>query len=448
MKKIYREMFKKIVRAYYDGNFEEEIKNILNSENADIDKEEFVNVISHLCGTDVHFSENYIEDLKNAISKYTSDHKVVDKIGECGSNCILEDGKTPCMESCPFDAVLKGDSGMRIDTDKCADCGSCVEACKRDKFLDRVEFIPLLNIIKSGKPVIAVVAPAIAGQFGENVSINKIRSALKNVGFTDMLEVAFFADMLTLKESAEFDNYVNDKKDFMITSCCCPIWVGMTRKIYKDIVKYVSPSVSPMIAAGRVIKKLNPECKVVFIGPCIAKKAEAKDKDLLGAVDFVLTFTELKDIFDALSIIPQNCSEDFSSEYASRGGRLYGRSGGVSTAVSDVVKRLYPEKSKFLTSLHVSGIKECRNVLQKAHNGEITANFIEGMGCIGGCVGGPKAIIPVKKGEEKVNETAESSAIKVSVDSSCMKNILKKIGINSNKDFKDKEKIQIFERKL
>ena len=170
--------------------------------------------------------------------------------------------------------------------------------------MDQVQFLPLANILKDNSPVIAAVAPAIVGQFGSDIKIGQLRSAFKKMGFTDMVEVAFFADMLTLKESIEFDHYVNSEDDLMITSCCCPMWVGMLKRVYKDLVKYVSPSVSPMIAAGRVIKKLNSNCNVVFVGPCIAKKAEAKNKDIAGSIDFVLTFQELKDIFETFKINP------------------------------------------------------------------------------------------------------------------------------------------------
>ncbi|MDZ4957127.1 iron hydrogenase, partial [Clostridium perfringens] len=148
--------------------------------------------------------------------------------------------------------------------------------------------------------VIAAVAPAIMGQFGENVSMDQLRSAFIKIGFSDMVEVAFAADMLTIKEAVEFNRHVNEPNDLMITSCCCPIWVGMLKKIYKELVPDLSPSVSPMIATARVIKKLNPDAKVVFIGPCIAKKAEPKDPDLIGDIDFVLTFQELDNIFKVL----------------------------------------------------------------------------------------------------------------------------------------------------
>ena len=161
-------------------------------------------------------------------------------------------------------------------------------------------FLPIAEILKSGKKVIAAVAPAISGQFGEDVSLDMLRESFIKAGFTDMVEVAFAADMLSIKESVEFDKHVNNSDDLLITSCCCPMWVGMLKKVYSDLVKDVSPSVSPMIAMARVLKKLSPDTKVVFVGPCIAKKAEAKDKDLVGDVDYVLTFQELKVIFDAL----------------------------------------------------------------------------------------------------------------------------------------------------
>lgn len=152
-----------------------------------------------------------------------------------------------------------------------------MEACPTGSILDRIEFIPLVDILKSNVPVIATVAPAITGQFGEDISINQLRSALKNRLFWHDRS-SIFADMLTLKEAIEFDHLVKNKDDLMITSCCCPMWVAMVRRVYKDLVKYVSPSVSPMIASGRVLKTLNPNCKVVFIGPCIAKKLKLKKR--------------------------------------------------------------------------------------------------------------------------------------------------------------------------
>jgi len=226
------------------------------------------------------------------------------------------------------------------------------------------------------------------------------------------------------------------------------MWVGMVKKVYHDLIKYVSPSLSPMAACGRVLKEINPNCKVVFIGPCIAKKAEAKDKDIKKYIDFVLTFQELKEIFEAFNINPEKETDESSLEYASRGGRLYARLGGVSTAIAEAVERLYPEKFPLFSAFSCSGVKECRETLDKAIKGDLNHNFIEGMGCIGGCVGGPKAIIQKTLGETYANETADSSKIKVAVDSHCMIEVLKKININSIEDFKHEEKTKIFHREL
>jgi iron only hydrogenase large subunit-like protein len=266
------------------------------------------------------------------------------------------------------------------------------------------------------------------------------------MGFTDMFEVAFFADMLTLKEAVEFDHHVHSKEDFLITSCCCPMWVAMVRKVYNEMVKHVSPSVSPMIAAGRVLKKLNPDVKVVFIGPCIAKKAEAKEKDLVGDIDYVLTFEELKTIFEALEINPADMPETHTIEYASRGGRLYGRTAGVSTAVSEAIERMFPNNHQEVRTVQAHGVPNCKELLTRLQKGEIDANFIEGMGCVGGCVGGPKRVIPMELGRDRLNELCDKSEIRVPVDSDCMKDILNSIGISSIDDFKEGRNIEIFER--
>ncbi len=449
MKENYSELFKTIVKAYYNDDFEKAVNELLES--SEIEKQQLKNVIASLCGVEVDFnSDNYIDSLINAIHTYEAKHKIVNHVKSCSMDCVDSDGKTSCQKACPFDAIFIDTEKhtTRIDNDKCADCGFCVDACPSGGILDKVEFIPLINLLKGNTPVIAAVAPAIVGQFGSDVSIDQMRSAFKKIGFTDMIEVAFFADMLTLKEAIEFDHHVKDKDDLMITSCCCPMWVGMLKRVYNDMVKYVSPSVSPMIAAGRVLKYLNPDCKVVFVGPCIAKKAEAKNEDLIGDIDFVLTFSEVKDIFKSLDVDPGKLSPDTSSEYASKGGRLYARTGGVSIAVKDAVERLFPEKYKLFKAIQANGVKECKEILSKAQNGQVDANFIEGMGCIGGCVGGPKALIPKEQGTEFVNEFANNSEITVAVDSNCMNEILHKLKINTVEDYKKEDKTKIFEREF
>ena len=257
MKAKYSELFKTIIKAYYEDKFEERVNELLSQDG--VNKEDLCKVISSLCGTGITYSETFIEDLKKAIISYQADHKIVNKIKHCNMDCADVHGKTICQKSCPFNAIFidKEKNTSLIDREKCTDCGFCVEACPSGGILDRVEFIPLLDLLKSDQPIIAAVAPAIIGQFGDNVTIDQLRAAFKKIGFTDMVEVAFFADMLTLKEAVEFDHFVKKKDDLMITSCCCPMWVGMLKRVYNNMVAYVSPSVSPMIAAGRVMKELE-----------------------------------------------------------------------------------------------------------------------------------------------------------------------------------------------
>lgn len=447
MNNKYIDLFDDLVKAYYEGNFDETL--YLQMVAHEKSPQDTFAILTSLCGVTIKFDNNYIYNLKKAITDYSVNKRIVKKLTDCSADCSKnENGSFDCQLACPFDAILYDDNNKStyIDPLRCMNCGLCVDACTNGRILDTVEFIPIMDLIKNNKTVIAAVAPAISGQFGADVSMDQLRTAFKKVGFTDMIEVAFAADMLTIKESVEFNKHVHSEKDLMITSCCCPMWVGMLKKVYNDLIPDLSPSVSPMIAAGRVIKELNPEAKVVFIGPCIAKKAEAKEKDVAGAIDFVLTFKEVNDIFRALEIKPQELTGIPSLEYASRGGRLYARSGGVSIAVSDAIEELYPDKHKYFKAVKANGIKECKDILSKALKGEVDATFIEGMGCVGGCVGGPKALIPAADGKVFVDNFAYDSPIKVPTHSRVLDDVLAKLNISSLKDFEDETKIDILER--
>lgn len=449
MNNKYNDLFDELVKSYYDGNFDETLDRIMVCHEKS--PQETFSIISSLCGVDIKFDNNYAYNLKKAITEYSINKKIVKKLKDCSSSCVKdENDKYNCQVSCPFDAIFysKDEKSTYIDANRCLGCGLCIDSCKHGLFLDKVEFIPIIDLIKNNKTVIAAVAPAIIGQFGDNVTMDQLRAAFMKIGFTDMVEVAFAADVLTIKEAIEFDKHIHGPNDLMITSCCCPMWLGMLKKVYKELVPDLSPSVSPMIAAARIIKKLNQDAKVVFIGPCIAKKAEAKEKDIIGDVDFVLTFQELDEIFKTLDIKPERLDGVPSIEYTSRGGRLYARSGGVSIAVSETIQELYPSKSKHFKPIKSSGIKECKELLEKALKGDVDANFLEGMGCVGGCVGGPKAIIPTEQGKNAADNFAYESSIKVPVHSSTLDDVLKKLDINSIEDFHDSKKVNIFEREF
>lgn len=443
----YNDLFDILVRSYYEGNFDDTLSNVMVCH--EVSPQETFKIITSLCGVSLEFDNNYVYNIKKAITNYAVNKKFIEKLDSCNINCKEnKDKKFNCQAACPFDAILYdyNNKSTYINYDLCVGCGLCIDSCKDGKLLDKIDFIPIADLIKNNKTVIAAVAPAITGQFGENVSLDQLRASLIKIGFSDMIEVAFAADMLTIKEAVEFNKHVNGPDDLMITSCCCPMWVGMLKRVYKELVPDLSPSVSPMIAAGRIIKKLNPKAKVVFIGPCIAKKAEAKEKDLVNDIDFVLTFQELDNIFKALEIDPSKLEGIPTKDYASKGGRLYARTGGVSIAVSEDIEELYPDKSKLFKSAKAEGVKECKDILNKALSGEVKANFIEGMGCIGGCVGGPKALIAKEQGKIYVDNLAYNSPIKVATHSNTMDEVLEKLNITSLKDFEDDKKTEIFHR--
>lgn len=319
-----------------------------------------------------------------------------------------------------------------ISNDKCLNCGYNAPDCDFGALADKIEFIPVIDLLKDRKtPVFAAVAPAIVGQYGKDVSMGMLRAALKMLGFSDMIEVAMFADILTIKEAFEFNHLVKTEEDFFLTSCCCPIWFNMIKTSYPDIYKHLSPSVSPMIASGRILKKLYNNAKVVFIAPCIAKKAEVKEPDLKGAIDFVLNFRELQEIFNALNINLEGLSSD-DKDQASLGGRVYARTGGVSFSVKTVVNRLEPTRVIKLKAKKIDGVKECRKILNDLRDGrKINANFIEGMGCTGGCIGGPRTNIDADKATKLVNEFGEDSFILTPFDNLNVMKILKQLSINS-----------------
>jgi len=299
-------------------------------------------------------------------------------------------------------------------------------------FTDELQSIPLLQeMLESGRPVYAMIAPAFVGQFEPTVSPGKLRSAFKQLGFSGMVEVALFADILTLKEALEFDRAVKTETDYMLTSCCCPIWLAMCRKA--GLMDHMPGSVSPMIACGRGIKKLHPNAITVFIGPCVAKKAEAKEKDICDAVDYVLTFQEVKEIFDLAEISIHDLPED-DREHSSTAGRIYAYAGGVSQAVHGCLNRLRPYRTLPLTSECADGVNGCRELIDRVKSGDITANFIEGMGCAGGCVGGPKSLIDTANGKEHVAGYGEEAAYISPAENPYVIELLHRLGFSTVED--------------
>lgn len=429
-------IFGELVKRYWNGSLKS--PQDLNKLSLDI-KEKF-----HFAETDLPFIKDHIRIAMgldpSGSPDFSDELDIVSKSGEVGEPIIAKINglceycnSIKCKDACRHEAdIYRRSKEPVVINNKCLSCGECIASCDFSALADKIEFIPLVNLLKdSNTTVFAAVAPAIAGQFGDNVSIGQLRTAFKLMGFADMIEVAMFADILTIKEAFEFSHLVKTEEDFYLTSCCCPVWFNLTKKGYPDMYSHMAPSVSPMIASGRILKQLYPGAKVVFFAPCIAKKSEINEPGLKGAIDFVINFRELAEVFSALDIHPENLQGD-DKDQASMGGRIYARTGGVSFSVKTVVNRLEPKRLIKLKSRKVDGVKSCKQILDDlSEKKDIGANFIEGMGCEGGCVGGPRTNISAEKAAGIVNEFGEDSLIMTPFDNLNVMKILKQLGVDS-----------------
>lgn len=347
----------------------------------------------------------------------------------CEGSCEFDHA---CQKSCMFDAITRDENGkLTIDREQCVGCGACIDACSLGKLQASRDILPAMKAVRDTKgPAYALVAPAFLGQFSEDVTPGKLRSAFKALGFDGMIEVALFADILTLKEALEFDRNIVRQEDFQLTSCCCPIWIAMIRKVYHELMPHVPGAVSPMIACGRVVKKLHPDALTVFVGPCIAKKSEAREPDIADAVDYVLTFQEIRDVFEAADIDLTALSES-ARDHSSRAGRIYAYTGGVSEAVRRTVEQINPDREIGVRTEQADGVPACRKMIEKLKASETDANFFEGMGCVGGCVGGPRAIIDREEGRMHVEAYGDEAAYATPLENPYVMELLHRLGFDT-----------------
>jgi iron only hydrogenase large subunit-like protein len=359
--------------------------------------------------------------------------------------CVLQPGSKrekwqsynpKCRESgrnfvdCFFRHLKKEDDGRFVPAIPQEKCQACLSAEAMEKLLASKDLMRVLEAIhENDRPVYVCIAPAFLSQF-DVVTDGQVRSAFKQLGFMGVVEVSLFADILTLKEALEFDRVIKTEQDYLLTSCCCPMWIQMIRKTHPDLMDHVPKSVSPMIATGRVIKKLVPNAFTVFVGPCLAKKAEAKEEDIKDGIDVVLTFREAKDLFGAARINPDELKTDVR-EHSSFAGRMYAVTSGVSLAVELTLRKLRPFKPIQVKSVFASGVPECKELIKNLENGSLHANFIEGMGCQGGCVGGPRSLIDKDTAKKKVREYAKKSLYQTPLDNPYVFEMLHLLGIDT-----------------
>lgn len=323
--------------------------------------------------------------------------------GQCSKVCpytAIVHRKRPCENACKVKAISVGeDMAATIDNNKCISCGACVYMCPFGAIMEKSFVLDVIDLIKKSNnnenyKMYAVVAPAIASQF-TYAKLGQVIKGIKELGFHSVMEVALGADIVAKGEATELV-----EKGFL-TSSCCPAFVTYVEKEFPDMLEHVSHNLSPMGAIGKYIKEKDPTAKVVFIGPCTAKKNEIKKEAVAPYIDVVLTFEELQALFDSKDLDIVNMEEDTLDD-ASSYGRLFARSGGVAGAVAQGIKELGSDFD--LNSIACDGIEQCKIALLQKRKGVLPNNFIEGMACVGGCVGGAGCMTHSDKNKVEVEK--------------------------------------------
>ena len=337
------------------------------------------------------------------------------KCGRCKNVCpydAIAHHTRPCAEACGVKAIESDDLGRaKINSDKCVSCGMCMVNCPFGAIADKSQFFQLIRALRRGDKIIAEVAPSYLGQFGDNATPGKIKAALLKMGFQEVFEVALGADMGAATEAEHYAQRVAaGEQPFMLTSCC-PAWAMLVKRYFPESADKISNTLTPMVATSRTIKKKYPDSRVVFIGPCAAKKLEASRRTIRSDVDFVITFEELSAMFEAKGIDFATMEESAALNDATGAGRGYAVAGGVAGAIEKCIKAYYPDTK--LDIQHVEGLEDCRKILLLAKMGKLNGALIEGMGCPGGCVAGAGTNIPINKAAALVKKTVETSAQQV-----------------------------------
>lgn len=322
--------------------------------------------------------------------------------GRCSKVCpysAIANRKRPCQNACKINAItINEDQAAAIDNEKCISCGACVYQCPFGAIMDKSFILDVIDLIKKSRQgkdyrLYAVVAPSISSQF-TYAKLGQVISGLKLLGFHTVVEAALGADMVAYEESKELA-----EKGFL-TSSCCPAFVSYVKSAFPELSEHISHNLSPMATIAKYIKDTDDNTKIIFIGPCTAKKAEVQLESVSPYVDAALTFEELQALFDSRDIDITTLEEDVLDN-ASYYGRIFARSGGLSDAVAEGIKE---RKLEFeVKACACDGIEQCKAALMKKKHNALSENFIEGMACVGGCIGGAGCLTHGEKNKAQVD---------------------------------------------
>ena len=326
--------------------------------------------------------------------------------GACAKVCpytAIVSRKRPCQNACKVKAIsMNEDKSATIDNSKCIQCGACVYQCPFGAISDKSYIVDVVQILKKsqanleegGHKAYAIVAPSISSQFSY-AKLGQVVTGLKKLGFHDVIEAALGADMVAMAEAKELS------EKGLLTSSCCPAFVQYIKQSFPNLVDHISHNMSPMAVLAKYIKETTPDAKVVFIGPCTAKKAEAQLESVKPYVDTVLTFEELQALFDSRDIDLASLEEGVLDN-ASYFGRIFARSGGLTDAAAQAMKEQNIDFE--IKPVVCDGIEACRMALLKLNKGVLDGNFIEGMACVGGCINGAGCLTHGEKNKAEVDK--------------------------------------------
>ena len=319
--------------------------------------------------------------------------------GQCAKVCpysAIMDFKRPCVKSCKVGAISMTETKAAcIDNNKCISCGACVYQCPFGAITDKSFILDAIEMLKNKEKVYAVIAPSISSQF-RYAKLGQVITGIKALGFHSVVEAALGADMVAYSESGELA-----EKGFL-TSSCCPAFVSYVKGQFPELADNISHNLSPAATIAKYIKETDPDSKIVFIGPCTAKKMEFQKEEVRPYIDCVITFEELQALFDSRDLEIMNMEEGVLDN-ASYYGRIFARCGGLADAVAEGLKERGITDFD-LKAVSCDGIEECRMALLKKSKNVLDANFIEGMACVGGCIGGAGCLTHGEKNKAEVDK--------------------------------------------
>lgn len=353
---------------------------------------------------------------KHAIS-FRNKHAHIDqdlcvRCGRCAGVCpyqAIHHDVRPCAAACGMRAIHSDEHGRaEIDYERCVSCGQCLINCPFGAIADKSQLAQVIWAIVMGEEVIACVAPAFVGQFGGKGNVGKLREAFKQLGFSGVEEVALGADLCTVQEADDFVRDVPERLPFMGTSCC-PAWSVMAKREFPDYAHCISMALTPMTLTARMVRSQHPHAKIVFVGPCSAKKLEAQRRSVRSEVDYVLTFEEMAGMMQARGIDYLSLEDDDESDFdvASQDGRDFAVAGGVAAAVVHAIEDRHPGREVKVAS--AEGLDECRAMMRDAVRGKYPGYLLEGMACPGGCVGGAGTLQAIARSAAAVRRYGKRS---------------------------------------